>query len=190
MSSRTTSGRNSAAASTASCAVVGRADVVAHDPQHHRQAVGAVPVVVHDQDAERRLRGRRLVLLGGRLRPGRLHDDRQADDELAPPCPAPRCGPRRCRRASRPAASPASGRCPARPATVSSDRSTCENISKTRGSWSAAMPMPVSSHRHHHLAPLPLGGQPDVTAPLGVLGGVVQQVARTPGPAGSGRRPR
>jgi hypothetical protein len=33
-------------------------------------------------------------------------------------------------------------------------------------------------HRHHHLAPLPLGGQPDVTAALGVLGTVVQEVGK------------
>ncbi len=30
--------------------------------------------------------------------------------------------------------------------------------------------------RHDHVAPLPLGGQPDATAILGVLGGVVEQV--------------
>ena len=41
---------------------------------------------------------------------------------------------------------------------------------------------------HDDLALAPLGGEPDAAAPLGVLGAVGEQVARTPGPAGSGRR--
>ena len=48
----------------------------------------------------------------------------------------------------------------------------------------------VVPHRHHDVAALTLGGQGDLAAAVRVLGGVVQQVRRTPGPAGSGRRPR
>ena len=79
---------------------------------------------------------------------------------------------------------------PSPPCDRSSDRPRPARTSRRcAGSWSAAMPMPVSLHRHHHVAPLPLGGQPDVPAPVAVLGSVVEQVGRTPGPAGSGRRP-
>ena len=38
------------------------------------------------------------------------------------------------------------------------------------------MPMPLSRTVTHDIAALPLDGQPDVTALLGVLGGVVEQV--------------
>ena len=76
---------------------------------------------------------------------------------------------------------------PSPPCDRSSDPSTCENMSKTRGNWSAGMPMPVSLTDTTHVAPLPLDGQPDVAAPVGVLGGVVQQVRehlRQPGQVG------
>ena len=46
----------------------------------------------------------------------------------------------------------------------SSDVSTCVNISKTRGSFSAAMPMPLSLTRITACVALALDGQPDVTA--------------------------
>ena len=53
-----------------------------------------------------------------------------------------------------------------------------------RGSMSGAMPDAGVPHPQHRLAALPLGGQPDVAAVLGVLGGVVEQVRRRPAPAG------
>ena len=158
-------------------AVVGGAGVVAHERQHHGQAVRPVPVVVHDQDAALRGRTLRRRRRDGCSRGRHATSDRQADDERAALAQPRRCGPRRvppCISTSRLA--PGSGRCPARPATAPAIRSTWENISKMRGSVSAGMPIPVSSHRHDRLAPLPLGGQPDAAARLGVLGAVVQQV--------------
>ena len=60
-------------------------------------------------------------------------------------CPARRCGPRSCRRASRRAAAPASGRCPVRPGRA--PRSPRMNSSKMRGSRPGSMPRPVSATR-------------------------------------------
>ena len=52
------SGRNAAATSSASSAVMRSLDLVAHELEHHRQAHRRVPVVVNDQNAASAVRGR------------------------------------------------------------------------------------------------------------------------------------
>ena len=63
-------------------------------------------------------------------------------------------------------------------------RSTCVNMSKTRDSISAGMPIPLSRTGDDSPHALPLGGQPDVAARRGVLGRVVQQVREDLGQPG------
>ena len=94
------------------------------------------------------------------------------------PCPARRCAPRPCRRASRRGPSPASGRCPARPAIVA-PWSTCTNTSKTRGQHLGGdARSPVSRSRSTARA-RPPARRVSRIVPLArrVLGGVGQQVA-------------
>ena len=55
-------------------------------------------------------------------------------------------------------------------------RSAWKNMSNSRGSTPAAMPMPVSRTRKTASPPSRSAVQPDLPAPLGVLGGVVEQV--------------
>ena len=62
------------------------------------------------------------------------------------------------------------------PCERSRDRSACVNRSKTRGSISGAMPTPVSRTRSTASSPSCWTSQPDVTALVGVLGGVGEQV--------------
>ena len=50
------------------------------------------------------------------------------------------------------------------------------NISKSRGSWSAAMPMPLSRTRITACAGVLFDGQPHVAAAVGELARVVQKV--------------
>ena len=76
---------------------------------------------------------------------------------------------------------------PSPPCDRSSDRSTCVNRSKMRGSMLGGDADAGVPHPHDGLAAFPLGGEPDVAAPLGVLGGVVEQVRehlRQPGRVG------
>ena len=55
MSRRTISGRKASASLEGGGAVVGRPDLLAvEQPQHPRQAVGGIDIVVHDEDAARR----------------------------------------------------------------------------------------------------------------------------------------
>ena len=94
-------------------------DLVAVEPQQHRQAVGRVPVVVHDQDAARRggigsAAGR---LVRRRLAAARART-RQADDELAALAGPVAAGLDRAAVHLHQASSPASARSPARPATA------------------------------------------------------------------------
>ena len=131
-------------------AVVGELGLVAAGPEQPGQEPGPVDVVVHD---EHPFRGR-----VDRLRPGRSgrspscgaavgeRADGEADDELAAaPTPSleaatlPPCSSTRRRTRVRPIPSP--------PWLRSSDRSAWVNRSKTRGSSSGAIPMPVSRTR-------------------------------------------
>ena len=80
---------------------------------------------------------------------------------------------------------PASGRCPARPASAPARGRTCVNISKMRGSMSAGdADAGVPHARPPPRSPCRSAVQPDVAAPLGVLGGVVEQVGEHLGQPG------
>ena len=95
-----------------------------------------------------------------------------------------------CRRASRPAASPASGRCRGRPARARGCGRPARTCRTRAAACSAGMPMPVSLHGHHRLARLAPGAEHDPAALGRVLGGVVEQVGehlRQPGRIGVAR---
>ena len=174
----TTLGREPAAIASA-CVAVGRgAHLVAVQLEAPRRALGGVVVVVDDQDARgalarrRRRRGRRRC-----LRRGTSADARQAHRELASPRPPPALNASMRRRASRPAAAPASGRRRGRPARGRAPRLPCANRSKMRGSSSASMPMPWSRTRSPRRRVLDARVAARSRAPSGaVLRRVVQQV--------------
>ena len=163
-----------------------------HEPrqQHGQARRRRVRVVVHHQDAAGgAARGRSEPTAGSSDRPSRLvaaQGGRRTTNSLPRPGPSLWAVDRR-RRASRPGCLTSVRPMPRPPCERSRRRSACVNRSKIRGSISAAMPMPVSRTRTHGLVALPLGRQPDAAARLGVLGGVVQQVAehlRQPGRVG------
>ena len=181
MSSRTTSGRSRRGDLQRRRAVVGdarpRARTTCRSRARHRAR-------------RRRCRRRPGPACGGASarpcrdragrRPGRGIDGRRpAAGGRRTRCPRPA---RRCEAATLPAVQlhqacgPGSGRCRARPALRSSERSAWVNRSKTRGSSSGAMPMPVSRTRTTASSPSRSAVERDPAARLGVLGGVVQQV--------------
>ena len=161
--------------STPSCAVWVSWPV---SSQQHRQRLRRVLVVVDDQDRARRRRRRRLDRAPAPC--GRGASDRigsRTTNSLPRPCPSLRALDRAAVHLDE-ASAPASGRCPGRLRERSSDVSTCVNISKSVGSCSAAMPMPLSLHPDDRLA---RRSRSTVSAtwppPVGELAGVVEQVA-------------
>ena len=115
------------------------------------QHLGGVLVVVDDEDARRRGPRRRRRRLGGTAVGGVAARSPIGAAAAArrTRCrgPARRCAPRRCRRAARPGCARSRGRGRGRPASGRAPARSCTNRSKTRGSISGAMPMPVSRTR-------------------------------------------
>ena len=68
---------------------------------------------------------------------------------------------------------------PSPPCDRSSAGVACENISKSRGSTSAAMPMPVSRDGDHGLVARPLGAQPDAAPRSVYLAALFSRLANT-----------
>ena len=118
------------------------------DASSDRRALGDVVVVVDDEHAARRAAAR--VGARGASAPARLRSrrarSRQAHDELAALAEPVAVRRRRCRRAARPGAARASGRCRGRPARGRACASTCVNSSKMRGSISARDADAVVAH--------------------------------------------
>ena len=86
--------------------------------QQHGEAVGGVPVVIDDQEPVGRRSGRLAAVDAVERRFRSSRGKRQPDDELAPLAQPVAVGLDACRRASPQGSSRASGRCPARPATL------------------------------------------------------------------------
>ncbi len=152
--------------------IIGRASVVAHNPQPHRQTVRTVPVVVHNEDAERR-RGGFFLLTARLLGFRRLDHDRPPHDELAS---LARSLALCLDRAAVKVYQPLHQRQPdpkltlrllQRPLTL---REHLEVARQLVGSDADVL------HRHHHIAPFTFDVQFDVTTPVTLLGGVIQQV--------------
>ena len=156
--------------------VVGRARIMAHDPQNRGHAFGGVSKIVHHQNAAL---AAALELFAVTVRLprclSRFGDDRHLNRELAA-----RAGP---------TAAGFEGTAVQLDQSLGQRQPDAEAALRPlyRRSHLGEQPEDVRqmfggdadagvSHRDHCLAAPPLGGQPDVTGLLGVLGGVVQQV--------------
>ena len=175
-----TSGRNRAARSTASTPSWAVAHLVAEQSQHHGQALGPVPVVVHHEDAPRGAdRSARLADGSSATLSARPASDRQGDGERAALALAVARGRDRAavhldqpldQRQPDAQARRCSARCCGPPGR------TCR---RSLGSDSAGMPMPVSRTDTATSPALRSADSQIVPPALGVLGAVGEQVANT-----------